>query len=128
VWLAVLVTVGVRSLTAALLAGISFTVLPAVFQTYLTSNIWLQVPSVLFGLGAIGLATNPEGVVAMYARGLQSLIFTRLFKGLGGGAEQTGEKLGDLDTESVLQAAHEQSGGNGTRAGTTVGLGMESSR
>jgi branched-chain amino acid transport system permease protein len=77
VWLAVLVTVGVRSITAALLAGLSFMLLPAVFSTYLTGASWLQVPSVLFGLGAIGLATNPEGLVAMYARYLQDLVFGR---------------------------------------------------
>lgn len=111
VWLAVLVTIGVRSLTAALLAGISFTVLPAVFQTYLPGNVWLQVPSVLFGLGAIGLATNPQGVVAMYAKGLQSLIFTRLFKRLGSSAEQTAQKPADVDTDSVLYAAAAQEAG-----------------
>jgi branched-chain amino acid transport system permease protein len=125
VWLAVLVTVGVRSLTAALLAGISFTVLPAVFQTYLPGAIWLQVPSVLFGLGAIGLATNPQGVVAMYARGLQSLLFDKLFKSLGGGAELTGGKLGDVDTDSVLQAGHErrpQPGGENTAVVEIAGV------
>jgi branched-chain amino acid transport system permease protein len=127
VWLAVLVTVGVRSLTAAVIAGISFMVLPAVFQTYLTGDVWLQVPSVLFGLGAIGLATNPEGVVAMYARGLQSLIFTRLLRGYGGAAE-TSDELGDVDTESVLQAGHGQhaeTGGSGAPAPVTDGIGAE---
>jgi branched-chain amino acid transport system permease protein len=127
IWLAVLVTVGVSSLTAALLAGISFTVVPALFQTYLPGNVWLQVPSVLFGLGAIGLASNPEGVVAMYARGLQSLIFDKLFKGLGG-AQQSAEKLGDLDTDAVLHAAHGQharAGGNGAPAVETAGIGSE---
>jgi branched-chain amino acid transport system permease protein len=78
IWLAVLVTVGVRSITAALIAGLSFMLLPAVFSTYLTGASWLQVPSVLFGLGAIGLATNPDGLIAMYARYLQDLLFGRL--------------------------------------------------
>jgi len=80
VWLAVLVTVGVRSLTAALIAGLSFMLLPAVFSTYLPTS-WLQVPSLLFGLGAIGLAVHPEGVVAMYARYFQNLIFGRFTRG-----------------------------------------------
>jgi branched-chain amino acid transport system permease protein len=128
VWLAVLVTVGVSSLTAALLAGISFTVVPALFQTYLPGDVWLQVPSVLFGLGAIGLASNPDGVVAMYARGLQSLIFGRLFKGLGDGARQSARRLGDLDTDAVLHAAQGQqarAGGNGAPAVETAGIGSE---
>ena len=104
VWLAVLVSIGVRSLTAALLAGIAFTVLPAVFQTYLHGPTWLQIPSVLFGLGAIGLATNPEGAVAMYARGLQSLIFGGLARIFGGGAPVlTADTLGDVDTDAVLR-------------------------
>ncbi len=129
VWLAVLVTIGVRSLTAALLAGVSFEVLPAVFQTYLPGNAWLQVPSVLFGLGAIGLATNPEGVVAMYARGLQTLIFTKLLRGYGGAAE-TPDQLGDVDTQSVLQGGQDQDAGTGGGATAAVadGLGAEVNR
>ena len=83
VWLAVLVTIGVRSLTATLIAGLSFVLLPAIFSVYLASGVsatgsaWLQVPSLLFGLGAVGLAVNPEGVVAMNARSLKDLIFGR---------------------------------------------------
>lgn len=67
VWLAVVVTIGVRSVLGALIAGISFTLLPAVFTTYL-SQTWAQVPTVLFGLGAIFIAGNPGGVVTAYAR------------------------------------------------------------
>jgi branched-chain amino acid transport system permease protein len=80
IWLAVLVTNGLRSLTAALLAGVLFMVLPAVFSTYTTGQAWLQVPSVLFGLGALGLAVNPGGVVSMQARLLRDLIFGRRLK------------------------------------------------
>jgi branched-chain amino acid transport system permease protein len=72
VWLAVVVTIGVRSVLGALIAGISFTVLPAVFTTYL-SQTWAQVPTVLFGLGAIFIAGNPDGVVTAYARQFDAL-------------------------------------------------------
>ena len=90
VWLAVLVTVGVRSLTAALIAGLAFMLLPAVVSTYLSTS-WLQVPALLFGLGAVALAVHPEGVVAMYGRYLQELLFGRRSRGdadsvLGDGA------------------------------------------
>jgi len=102
IWLAVLVTVGVRSLTAALLAGLSFMLLPAVFSTYLTGASWLQVPAVLFGLGAIGLATNPEGLVAMYARHLQDLIFGRFRRA----APAAAMPLGDVGME-VLHAGRD---------------------
>jgi branched-chain amino acid transport system permease protein len=75
IWLAVLVTVGVRSVSAAALAGLAFTMMPNVFQTYLPhSTKWLQVPAVLFGLGAIGIAVNPDGVLAQYARNLQKAL------------------------------------------------------
>jgi branched-chain amino acid transport system permease protein len=73
VWLAVLVTVGLRSITAAILAGISFTLLPGVFQTYLPAG-WGNVPTLLFGLGAVLVAVNPDGQVAMNARQVQSLV------------------------------------------------------
>jgi branched-chain amino acid transport system permease protein len=63
VWLAVLVTIGVRSNVAALIAGLSFTLVPALFQAYLPS--WTaQIPPVLFGLGAIGVAKFPDGTLA----------------------------------------------------------------
>jgi branched-chain amino acid transport system permease protein len=62
VWLAALVTIGVRSNTAALVAGISFTMLPAVALAYLPA--WTgQLPSILFGLGAIGVAKFPNGTL-----------------------------------------------------------------
>jgi branched-chain amino acid transport system permease protein len=73
---AVLVTVGLRSITAAIIAGLSFTVVPGLFATYLPTS-WGELPTLLFGLGAIGVATNPDGVLASYARQLQSLVFGR---------------------------------------------------
>ncbi len=73
VWLAVLVTIGVRSNAAALIAGLSFVMLPALTQAYLptwTSNL---LP-VLFGLGAISAAKFPDGVLAEQSRRLQRLL------------------------------------------------------
>jgi branched-chain amino acid transport system permease protein len=62
VWLAVTVTWGVRSITGALLAGLTFAVLPQLFSQHLHGG-WLEVPTLLFGLGAIGLARDPRGIV-----------------------------------------------------------------
>jgi branched-chain amino acid transport system permease protein len=67
VWLAVVVALGARSIGAAALAGISFSLLPGVFQTYVPSK-WGEVPAILFGLGAIGVARHPEGVVLQTSR------------------------------------------------------------
>ncbi len=59
-WLAVVVTVGVRGYRGALVAGLMFTIFPALFQYIDVSGIG-QLPTVLFGLGAIGLAREPRG-------------------------------------------------------------------
>lgn len=73
VWLAVVVTLGVRSITAAALAGLSFALMPGVFQTYVPTR-WGEVPAILFGLGAVGVARHPEGAVLQNARQLRDLI------------------------------------------------------
>jgi len=73
VWLAVFVTVGLRSITAAVIAGLSFTLLPGIVQTYLPIS-WGNVPTLLFGLGAVALAVSPDGQVAMNARLAQGLV------------------------------------------------------
>ncbi|MEU9269070.1 ABC transporter permease [Streptomyces sp. NPDC048251] len=76
VWLAVLVTMGSRSIVAALIAGVLLYVMPGVFSSYLPSD-FADVPVILFGLGAIGLATHPEGVVTQTGNNLAKLIFRR---------------------------------------------------
>jgi branched-chain amino acid transport system permease protein len=76
VWLAVLVTAGIRSNVAALSAGLSFTVLPGLALVYLPA--WFgQIPPILFGLGAIAVARNPDGLLAMQARHIKSLVGRR---------------------------------------------------
>jgi branched-chain amino acid transport system permease protein len=76
VWLSVLVTQGARSIMAALVAGLFFYLMPGVFQSYLPSK-WSDVPILLFGLGAILLAKNPDGVVAMNGRQIAGLMDKR---------------------------------------------------
>jgi branched-chain amino acid transport system permease protein len=70
VWLAVVVTLGVRSSSAALIAGLAFTFVPAIFLVFLPIS-WAQVPVALFGLGAVLVARNPDGALAMYGRQLR---------------------------------------------------------
>lgn len=73
VWLAVLVMQGIRSNTAALVAGLTFTLIPTLVQTY--APVWVgNIPPILFGLGAIGVARNPDGVMAMQVRQLRALV------------------------------------------------------
>jgi branched-chain amino acid transport system permease protein len=73
VLLSVVVTLGIRSNTAALLAGLVFAFAPALVQAYLP--IWVaQVPPILFGLGAIAVAKNPDGTFATTARQIRGLL------------------------------------------------------
>jgi branched-chain amino acid transport system permease protein len=71
VWLAIVVTWGVRSPIGALAAGLSFTVIPFFLSQHLSGR-WLELPTVLFGLGAIGLAREPRGVVYQITHGHRS--------------------------------------------------------
>jgi branched-chain amino acid transport system permease protein len=88
IWLAALVTIGVRSNSAALVAGLTFTMLPALALAYLPA--WTgQLPSVLFGLGAIGVAKFPDGSMQqsgeMFRRRLLNLANRRSPSAVGDG-------------------------------------------
>ena len=63
IWLAVVVTIGIRSTAAALVAALSFVMLPALAQAYLPSWTGNLLP-VFFGLGAVSAAQHPEGTLA----------------------------------------------------------------
>jgi branched-subunit amino acid ABC-type transport system permease component/ABC-type branched-subunit amino acid transport system ATPase component len=75
IWIAVAVTFGVRRPGGALLAGLAFTSSPVIFQE-LAGFSWMPgflsdlitasyFTPMLFGLGAINLAKNPDGLLAM---------------------------------------------------------------
>jgi branched-chain amino acid transport system permease protein len=76
VWLAVLVTLGSRSIVAALIAGVVAFVMPGVFASYVSTTLG-DVPTILFGLGAVGLATHPEGAIAQTANNIAGLFNRR---------------------------------------------------
>jgi branched-chain amino acid transport system permease protein len=69
IWLAILVTLGIRSNTAALLAGVSYTVLAGVAVAYLPPA-YAEVTPILFGLGAVQVAKYPNGAMTENARQL----------------------------------------------------------
>ena len=73
VWLAVVVTLGVRSIAGAAIAGLAFALLPGVFQTYVPTR-WAEAPAILFGLGAISVAKDPDGIVVRTGRQLRQLV------------------------------------------------------
>jgi branched-chain amino acid transport system permease protein len=72
VFLAVLVSLGIRSTVAALLAGLAFTVSPALAEIYLP-HWFAQLPPILFGLGAILVAKYPEGSLTENVRQVRTL-------------------------------------------------------
>ncbi|MGX7681771.1 ABC transporter permease [Jatrophihabitans sp. DSM 45814] len=63
VWLAVSVSWGVRSVTAAVLAGLALNLLPGLFIAYLPAGLG-GLPTLLFGLGAVFVAANPDDSIA----------------------------------------------------------------
>ncbi len=73
VWLAVVVTLGVRSITAAAIAGLAFSLLPGVFSSYVPTR-WAEVPAILFGLGAISVAKDPDGIVVKTGHQVRQLV------------------------------------------------------
>ena len=62
VWLAIAATWGIRSVLGALIAAMLFAVVPQLFAEHLSAS-YADVPTLLFGLGAIGLARQPRGVL-----------------------------------------------------------------
>jgi branched-chain amino acid transport system permease protein len=75
IWLAVLVTMGVRSTAAALIAGVALVFPNAIFQYYWPSLT--NLPTYLaigFGAGAISAAKYPDGVLAENGRRLRRLL------------------------------------------------------
>jgi branched-chain amino acid transport system permease protein len=73
IWLAVLVTQGIRANIAALIAGISFTIPGGLILAYLPSKFGEVLP-ILFGLGAVFVAKNPDGAIIMQSQQLAGLI------------------------------------------------------
>ncbi len=93
IWLAVVVTIGIRSTAAALVAALSFVMLPALAQAYLPSWTGNLLP-VFFGLGAVSAAQHPEGTLAELSRTFRS----RLLRWADRGA--TSARLHDFSLES----------------------------
>jgi ABC-type branched-subunit amino acid transport system permease subunit len=67
-WIVIVVTIGARTVEGAVQAGIAFAVLPELLNTL---GIPMEYQFILFGLGAITFAKNPDGVLeAMKRRSL----------------------------------------------------------
>jgi len=71
-WLAVLVTLGIRSIAASLFAGLVFTLVAEFAFVYLPTGYGSLLP-LLFGLGATRVARYPDGWPAKQTRRLTSV-------------------------------------------------------
>jgi branched-chain amino acid transport system permease protein len=106
IWLAVLVTIGVRSNMAALAAGLTFVMLPALAQAYLPTWTANLLP-VLFGLGAISVARWPDGVLAEHGRRWRRLLLHLGGRGRGrqpfaDGMLTPASEVGSLEATSMV--------------------------
>jgi branched-chain amino acid transport system permease protein len=73
VWVAVVVTFGVKGPRGALMAGLAFSLIPAAFS--LIGVSWVaNVPTILFGLGAVGLAKEPRGFMSQLDDGWSLMV------------------------------------------------------
>jgi branched-chain amino acid transport system permease protein len=102
VWLAVIVTMGVRSNNAAVAGGLAFVFVPQLFSLYLPLS-WQPVPTALFGLGAILVAKNPDGVIGLHARQLHAGL-ARLISLVRPGRSRYGMPSGEPDPHPVVAA------------------------
>ena len=69
-WLAIIVTLGIRRPGYAVIAGLISTVFPYLL-TFLTTST--AIPQILFGLGGVALAKSPDGSIAHMKRAVLSL-------------------------------------------------------
>jgi ABC-type branched-subunit amino acid transport system permease subunit len=75
-WLAGVVLLGVRRTSGAIAAGLLLTLMPALFGGFTLPFDLLhwsgtkssEIPTILFGLGAVGLARQPDGIFQDIAR------------------------------------------------------------
>jgi ABC-type branched-subunit amino acid transport system ATPase component/branched-subunit amino acid ABC-type transport system permease component len=100
-WLAVAVTFGVRRPIGAVLAGILFAAGPEIIGWFTTST---RIPTILFGLGAVNLAANPEGSVAQIGRMLRAVRDRRRRRKGTGAVSLPGSPVpGELGSTDLLE-------------------------
>jgi len=103
VFLTVLVTVGVRSCFAAVVAGLSFVMLPQLLEEWLSPK-FVQFAPILFGIGAIQLARHPNGVMVeqMHDTGRKLTAFLRRLSGHGPGQAEVAEQPEQPDQPATV--------------------------
>ena len=112
-WLAAITLFGVRRPGGAVVAGLVSTIFPALLSggfhwpswvpTFLnwkgTSDVW--IPSILFGLGAVQMAREPDGIVARWSRNA----FVRRLRNAETGTRD--DALAEAEKEEVTETRDE---------------------
>ena len=84
VWLAIIVANGVRNNVAAITAGLSLALFPAIVLAWFPHSL-TQLPTALFGIAALGVARDPSGFVSETGRQIRPLT-SRVVRGHGDAA------------------------------------------
>lgn len=94
VWVVLVVTIGARSIPAAVIAGLSFALVPELLERLpLVPTGWDRgLAFVLFGLGALTYARHPEGVVQAQTAAVTGLV--RRLRRPGAGPVETPRAAG----------------------------------
>ncbi len=90
VWVVLVVTMGARSVQAAITAGISLFLFPRILELvpFLSQTAAQSIAFVLFGLGALTYAKHPEGIVEFQTRRSVQRIVDLLARGSNRGDAQ----------------------------------------
>jgi ABC-type branched-subunit amino acid transport system ATPase component/branched-subunit amino acid ABC-type transport system permease component len=83
IWLAVMVTFGVRRPLYAVVAGLVFALSPQIISYATTSVV---IPQIFFGLGGVGLARHPDGFISEFKERARRRRATRMAAGGAGAA------------------------------------------
>jgi branched-chain amino acid transport system permease protein len=79
VWLVLVVTMGARSIQAAITAGLAFMMFPRLLELLgLSQSLAQTIAFILFGLGAITYAKHPEGIIEAQTRASLAWVMRRL--------------------------------------------------
>ncbi|WP_428951290.1 ABC transporter permease subunit [Streptomyces sp. cg35] len=104
IWLAVAVAAGVRRPQFAVIAGLTFAVVPHLISDYLTESV--QLPVILFGLAGLALANDPDGYCA-------ALPVRRHRRGAAAATPPQAPVTGTPDPDAALQLRGVQAGYDG---------------
>jgi ABC-type branched-subunit amino acid transport system ATPase component/branched-subunit amino acid ABC-type transport system permease component len=143
IWLAIVVTFGIRRPAGALLAGLFFSLGTSLFDRITSWNSTLHTATqspyflpILFGLGAIGLAREPDGVLAQNAKSIAAFrakMAARRQQAVGlddgrtapsGAATATGVPAGAMPRAAVSEGSETQ-GATAPTSGTPAVLAFE---